>query len=62
MPTRNEPESTSGRKPESHEQPGAGGATRSGSALRREEGDESEAALEIREREQAEIPPGELDE
>lgn len=65
MPERiqDQPESTIGRKPEHHEeQPGTGGATRSGSALRREEGDEGEAAAEIREREQDELPPGELDE
>ncbi len=64
-PIQDEPESTIGRKPEGlhgserpePEQPQPGRPARSGAALRREEGDETEAAGEIGEREQDEPPP-----
>jgi hypothetical protein len=59
-PIQEEPESTVGRKPEhptSPRQPEPEYPTRSGSALRREEGDETEAAGEIREREKDEPAP-----
>ncbi len=62
IPIQEEPESTVGRRP-SGPQPRpaspegeAGGTTRSGAALRREEGDESEAGSEIRDRESGEPP------
>jgi hypothetical protein len=59
IPIQEEPESTVGRRP-----PGppprpegeTGGPTRSGAAIRREEGDESEAGAEIRDRERDEPP------
>jgi len=60
MPIQEEPESTVGRKPEhptSPRQPEPGRPTRSGAALRREEGDETEAAGDIGEREQDEPTP-----
>jgi hypothetical protein len=64
MPIQDEPESTVGKKPDrfhvDEREPGhreaARGATRSGAALRREEGDETEALAEIRDRE-ADEPP-----
>jgi hypothetical protein len=59
MPIQDEPESTIGRKPgELHEehQPQPRGAARSGAAIRREEGDETEAGSEIRDREPDEPP------
>jgi hypothetical protein len=59
MPIQDEPESTVGRRPDRWEPtPGPGQpASRSGAAIRREEGDETEAAGEIREREEHEPPP-----
>jgi hypothetical protein len=58
MPIQDEPESTVGRKPARVErQPAQEERPRSGAAIRREEGDESEAGSEIRERERGE-PPG----
>jgi hypothetical protein len=57
-PIQDEPESTIGRKPETlrHPEPQEQGRTRSGTAMRREEGDESEAGSEIREQERDEPP------
>ncbi len=62
MPLQDEPESTVGRKPDrGFEHPGRPGAAaaspvRSGAAIRREEGDETEAGSEIRDREGGEPP------
>jgi hypothetical protein len=57
-PIQEGPESTVGRKPgrTSHPRPHEpeGGSARSGAAIRREEGDETEFAGEIRERERDE--------
>jgi hypothetical protein len=58
-PIQDEPESTIGRKPEElaeHPESREHGRARSGAAVRREEGDESEFAGEIRERERDEPP------
>ena len=61
IPIQEEPESTVGRKPEHPTSPRQaeppGRPSRSGSALRREEGDETEAAGDIGEREQDEPAP-----
>jgi hypothetical protein len=58
MPMQDEPESTIGRRPDRWEpSPRPEQAfSRSGAAVRREEGDETEAAGEIREREEHEPP------
>jgi hypothetical protein len=59
LPLQDEPESTVGRKPASgfeRREPGGGTPVRSGAALRREEGDETEAGGEIRDREGDELP------
>lgn len=61
LPLQDEPESTVGRRPDRFEHPverapGDAPPARSGAALRREEGDETEAGAEIREREQGDPP------
>lgn len=58
MPIQDEPESTIGRKPEelSHRRAATPGANRSGAALRREQGDDTEAQRERPERERGEPP------
>ena len=64
-PIQEEPESTVGKKPERfhvderepEDRAPPRGATRSGAALRREEGDETEHQGEIRDREEGEPPP-----
>lgn len=60
-PIQEEPESTVGTRPDRVEHPERAaparqGSTRSGAAIRSEEGDETEAGSEIREREQDEPP------
>jgi hypothetical protein len=59
LPLQDEPESTIGRKPGrgfEHHAGDDGAPFRSGAAIRREEGDETEAGSEIRDRESGELP------
>ncbi len=59
LPLQDEPESTVGRKPGrgfEHTGPAGGTPVRSGAAIRREEGDETEAGSEIRDRDDGEGP------
>ncbi len=59
LPIQDEPESTIGRKPVTppeRPKPSERERTRSGAAIRHEEGDESEFAGEIRDRERGEPP------
>lgn len=57
-PIQDEPESTVGRKPGPGPEPTRreGAPRRSGAGIRREEGDETEAGSEIRDRERGEPP------
>jgi hypothetical protein len=59
LPLQDEPESTVGRKPGrgfEHRVSGEGTPVRSGASIRREEGDESEAGSDIRDRDAGDGP------